>query len=100
MKICWGKKITLPFHFDHLPTWVAKYLHYSKDSESAKNTFLGVRLPQTYSSEKKPKNLSFLFESVLKLELHFKVNFILNVWPFWDLLLPIFGLLVYTFTFL
>jgi hypothetical protein len=63
--------VTPPFHFDHLPTQVPKSPHHSKDSESAKILahFWGVRLPRTCLSQKNPKNLIFLFESVLKLEL-------------------------------
>ena len=68
---CVKKIVTPPFHFDHLQTQVPKSLHRSQNSESAKILahFLGGRLSQTCLPPKSPKIGSFLFESVLKLEL-------------------------------
>ena len=59
------------FHFDHQPNHVLKSFHCSQDSETAKVLahFLGVRLPQTYLSQKNLKKSSFLFKPVLKLQL-------------------------------
>ena len=85
-KMC-DKFFTPPFHFDYLLTQVPKSSHRSQYSESAKNIcilFGGVRLPRTYLSKKKhPKDWSFLFEFVLKLELwNIKSQFSLKLFIF------------------
>ena len=59
------------FNFDHLPTHVPKSPHCLQDSESAiiSAHLLEVWLLQTCLSQKSPKFGSFLFESILKLDL-------------------------------
>ena len=67
----------------------AKSPHRSQDSESLKKIltyFWGVRLPPTYLSQKSPQIGSFLFKSVLKLELWNINNFLLKFWSFWDMI--------------
>ena len=65
------KNITPPFYFDHLPTQLPKYLHYSQNSESAKIFYifgwLGSHRPICLKRAK-------------------KVNFLVKFWSFWDLI--------------